>query len=85
MNFRWSIAPSQPALAESIASELRISSLLAQCLLNRGYSEPEPIRRFLEPRLKQLADPFLLPDMERAVDRLWQAREHAEPLVIFGD
>jgi single-stranded-DNA-specific exonuclease len=64
---------------------LSISPLLAQCLLNRGLSEPEPARRFLQPRLKNLADPFLLPDMENAVSRLARARENKEPVVIFGD
>ena len=85
MKYRWSIAPAQPALAGSLAKELNIGPLLAQCLLNRGFSEPEPILRFLEPRLKQLADPFLLPDMEAAVARLFQAKESGERLVIFGD
>src|SRR6266508_3211838 len=66
MKYRWSIAPAQPALAEFLARELRISPLLAQCLLNRGLSEPEPIGRFLQPRLKDLADPFLLPNMRAA-------------------
>lgn len=85
MKCRWSIAPAQPALADFLAKELRISPLLAQCLLNRGLSEPEPIDRFLQPRLKNLADPFLLPNMRTAVDRLFAARERREPLVIFGD
>ena len=43
------------------------------------------IRAFLQPRLKQLADPFLLPNMDAAVDRLFRSRERNEPLVIFGD
>ncbi len=43
------------------------------------------IEKFLEPRLKNLADPFLLPDMAAAVARLFRAREQNEPLVIFGD
>jgi len=85
VKFRWSIAPPQPLLAEKLAREVRLSPLLAQCLLNRGYSEPEPIRAFLEPRLKGLADPFLLPNMARAVDRLFVAHERGERLVIFGD
>jgi single-stranded-DNA-specific exonuclease len=85
MKFRWSIAPPQPLLAGQLANRLNISALLAQCLLNRGLSEPDGIGSFLEPRLKQLADPFLLPDMAIAVDRLCQARERNEPLVIFGD
>ena len=85
MKYRWTIAPSQPALAEFLAGQLKISPLLAQCLLNRGFSEPEPIARFLEPRLKNLADPFLLPNMQAAVERLCMAHAAREPLVIFGD
>jgi single-stranded-DNA-specific exonuclease len=85
MKFRWSIAPPQPLLAGQLAGALKISPLLAQCLLNRSLSEADRIGAFLEPRLKQLADPFLLPHMDAAVDRLFQAHERREPLVIFGD
>ena len=85
MKFRWSVAAAQPALAAEMAAVLNISPLLAQCVLNRGLYEPALATRFLEPRLKNLADPFLLPDMASAVDRLFQARERSEPLVIFGD
>jgi single-stranded-DNA-specific exonuclease len=85
MKYHWTIAPPQPALAAFLAKELKLSPLLAQCLLNRGFSEPEPITRFLQPRLKNLADPFLLPNMRAAVERLFTARERNEPLVIFGD
>lgn len=85
MKFSWSLAPSQPLLAGRLATSLKISPLLAQCLLNRGMSEAPAIENFLEPRLKNLSDPFLLPDMEKAVDRLFRAREKNETLVIFGD
>ena len=85
MKFRWSLVPAQPLLAGQLANALRIPPLLAQCLLNRGLSEPDAINRFLEPRLKQLSDPFLLPNMSAAVERLYRARERNEPLVIFGD
>ncbi len=85
MKFRWSVSPSQPALAEFLSDELKLSPLLAQCLLNRGFSEPDAIRRFLQPQLKQLADPFLLPNMAAAVERLFRARANSERLVIFGD
>ena len=85
MKFRWTIAPPQPLLAETLASSLKISPLLAQCLLNRGLSELPAIEKFLAPRLKHLADPFLLPNMKAAVDRLLLAHERGEPLVIFGD
>ena len=85
MKFRWSLAPPQPLLAAQLASALSIPPLLAQCLLNRGLSEPAAIAAFLQPRLKQLADPFLLPNMAAAVERLLQARQRNESLVIFGD
>lgn len=85
MKFRWSIAPTQPLLVNQLAKDLKISGLLAQCLINRGLSELEPIGSFLQPRLKHLADPFLLPNMTAAVERLLLARERQEPLVIFGD
>jgi single-stranded-DNA-specific exonuclease len=85
MRFRWSLPPAQPELAGELARKIDISPLLAQCLLNRGLGEPAAARSFLQPRLKQLADPFALPDMAAAVDRLFQARERREPVVIFGD
>jgi single-stranded-DNA-specific exonuclease len=85
MKFRWTLAPPQPLLAGQLASQLKISPLLAQCLLNRGHSEISVIENFLSPRLKDLADPFLLPNMEKAVKRLFRAHEQNESLVIFGD
>src|SRR3954470_12038681 len=85
MKFRWIVAPPQPLLTEQLAKALKISPLLAQCLVNRGFSELERITNFLQPRLKNLADPFLLPNMAAAVERLFQARECKESLVIFGD
>jgi len=79
MKFRWTIAP------PPLVARLNISPLLAQCLLNRGLSELPAIEKFLAPRLKQLADPFLLPNMDEAVARLLRAHTENETLVIFGD
>src|SRR5215469_13994032 len=85
MKFSWSLAPSQPLLAGRLASALAVPPLLAQCLLNRGLSEIPRIENFLAPRLKHLSDPFLIPDMDKAVERLLRAREENEAIVIFGD
>ena len=85
MKFIWSVAKRQPEMAGRLAAEMAISPLLAQCLLNRGLATPEAVAAFLDPRLKNLADPFLLPGMVAAVDRLLVARERSELLVIFGD
>lgn len=85
MKFRWAFAPPQLALAGQLADTLGLPLLLAQCLLNRGLTEPAAAAAFLHPRLRQLADPFLLPNMRVAAERLLQARQRDEPLVIFGD
>ncbi len=85
MKFRWTLLPPQPLLVEPLAVRFQISPLLAQCLLNRGLLEPSAIETFLAPRLKNLADPFLLPNMDAAVERLLRAHELEESLVIFGD
>ena len=85
MKYRWSLAPAQSALADVLARGTHVSPLLAQCLLNRGYDEPGEIGAFLEPRLKSLRDPFLLPNMAAAVDRLMIAHARGQRVVIFGD
>lgn len=85
MNYRWSVAAPQPESCRELAAALQISPLLAQCLLNRQLGDAELLSRFLAPRLKNLANPFLLPNMAAAVDRLLAARAQNELLVIFGD
>jgi single-stranded-DNA-specific exonuclease len=85
MKFRWTLLPEQPLLTANLITGLSISPLLAQCLVNRGFSDLNLAATFLQPRLKQLADPFLLPNMVPAVARLFEAREKNESLVIFGD
>ena len=85
MKFRWSTPPARCAIAETLADEFHLSPILAQCLVNRGWSTSAEVASFLEPRLKNLADPFLLPNMDAAVTRLLQAHDKKEPLVIFGD
>ena len=85
MKFTWTVAAPRRELSRQLADALEISPLLAQCLLNRGLAEPEVCSQFLQPRLKNLADPFLIPNMAAAVDRLLAARARHELLVIFGD
>jgi single-stranded-DNA-specific exonuclease len=85
MKFRWSLAPAQPLLAARLAQGLGISPLFAQCLLNRNLDELGAANSFLDPRLKDMADPFLLPGMDAAVERLLRAREKKERITIFGD
>ena len=85
MKYRWSLAPSQPLLTGQLIRELPLSPLLAQCLVNRGVANKAEVSEFLNPRLKLLADPFLIPNMEAAIERLWKARSNNERLLIYGD
>ncbi|MFA7006515.1 MAG: single-stranded-DNA-specific exonuclease RecJ, partial [Verrucomicrobiia bacterium] len=85
MKRRWLIAPPDPALQKQLADALHVSPTLAQVLINRGHRTPESAARFLKPRLADLGDPFLLPDMKPAVARVFAAIERREKIVIFGD
>ncbi len=85
MNSRWVLATPPPECAEALRHERRLSSLVATCLVNRGIVTTEAADAFLDPRLRSLSDPMILPDIRLAIDRLFLARERNEPLVIFGD
>src|SRR4051812_24531171 len=85
MTCRWSIAEPAHELRTNLAREFGFSPLLAQCLINRGYDTRETVSAFTQPRLKDLSDPFLIPQMDVAVDRLFRALQTREPFVIFGD
>ncbi len=69
----------------AIAQEFGIRPLVAELLVHRGFAESEEIARFLHPRLQDLSDPFLLPNMEAAVERILQAVDRNEAVVLYGD
>src|SRR5437870_1277359 len=53
--------------------------------MRKGFASADEVERFLHPRLKSLSDPFLLPNMQAAVDRILDALDHHEHIVLFGD
>jgi single-stranded-DNA-specific exonuclease len=79
------MATPSPEYTEALRRERGLSALVATCLVNRGIKTNEATDAFLDPRLKSLSDPMVLPDIRLAIDRLFLARERNEPLVIFGD
>lgn len=83
---RWVIAehPDGDVLAQT-RSALNIPTVMAKILLNRGIVDVEDARRFLEPTLDNLLNPFGLMDMDRAVDRIWRAIDAGEKIMIHGD
>ena len=85
MRCRWTIAEPDRAACRRLEEVLGVDPLLARCLVHRDLADPESARLFLEPRLRLLSNPFDLPDMDRAVARLMQARSRREPVLVFGD
>ena len=81
---RWLIAPPSPDAA-SLARHVGLHGVSAQLLLNRGINEPDSVRAFLRPELNHLHDPSLMPELDRAAERVRQAVERGEPIVIYGD
>jgi single-stranded-DNA-specific exonuclease len=85
MTARWLVCKPEPDLCRTLAGELHLSPVLAQVLVNRGLTEPDAARAFLEPRLRDLADPALLPGIEAALDRLDAAARNKEKILVYGD
>ena len=85
MKYRWALFPPDELTTDVLSKSLGISRIVAQCLINRGIRDKEYGKLFLKPELKNLANPSLLPDMTKAVERLFVALESEEPIVIFGD
>jgi len=70
---------------QALSGELKVHPLIAQVLINRGLTEAKRAQSFLKPALEDLANPFLLKDMEKAVLRLEQALRDGERFTIYGD
>lgn len=85
MKKKWSFYEVEQEKINEISNKYNINKLLAQILVNRGITEEEEIKKFLEPTRNDFYDPFLLPDMEKAVDRIIEAIKSQEKVMIFGD
>lgn len=70
---------------KQISETFGVSALIAKILVNRGYDTIESANAFLRPELTDLYDPFLLHDMDKAVDRIMQAIDTGQKIVVYGD
>lgn len=68
-----------------MSKELNISPILAQLLINRGTKEALSARKFLKADLKDLRDPYIFQDMDKAVDKILKAVNNNERILIYGD
>lgn len=81
----WQIQEPDPEAVNWLSESLQIGPLTAGTLVNRGVKDPEEARIFLNPELSSLHDPFRLPDMEKAIDRLCKALDANEKIFLHGD
>lgn len=83
---RWTIKPKpEQKEIDRLANELGVDDLVAQLLLQRGISTYEAAKNFFRPRLEDLHDPFLMKDMDIAVNRIEEAIFNGENILVFGD
>jgi single-stranded-DNA-specific exonuclease len=83
---RWILAPREELNGRAVSwSEICGSECIARLLLRKGFRCAEEVEHFLRPRLRELSDPFLLPQMHAAVARILAALDRYERIVLFGD
>lgn len=82
---RWVMKDVNEGLREQFAKELHLSPLLTRLLLIRGIDSIEKATSFLYGEEKDFYDPFLLSDMDKAIQRTREAIEYGEPILIYGD
>ena len=88
MTYQWNIrrlTAQEEALQQQLQRELNISSAAARMLVVRGIQSANEARQFIRPSLDKLHDPFLMKDMDKAVERLHQAITQGEKILIYGD
>ncbi len=85
MSRRWKLKPIDEMAVRETADRTGLPVPLARALILRGHHAPDEIEAFLNPRLSELSDPYLLPDMQKAVSRIWKAIDAGETISIFGD
>jgi single-stranded-DNA-specific exonuclease len=88
MHFKWNYEPptsDRLAAAKELAEKIGMSPILADLLIQRGIRTESAAKRFFRPMLNELIDPFLMNDMDVAVDRLNDAMGRKERIMVYGD
>ncbi len=86
MQKRWAEIPlTTPELIPELQASLQINEVLAKLLVLRGVHNYDEARDFFRPNIHHLHDPFLMKDMEQAIERIEQAIAQQEKILVFGD
>ncbi|MEM0543852.1 single-stranded-DNA-specific exonuclease RecJ [Flavobacterium sp. j3] len=83
---RWTLKPKpSPEKVNALASQLKVDELIATLLVQRGIETFDDARQFFRPSLDDLHNPYLMKDMDKAVNRIEKAIENGENILVFGD
>ena len=85
MKKKWEYYDIDENMVENIMKKHNISRLIAQVLVNRGIVEEKEIQVFLNPTRNDFTDPFLMKDMDKATERIIEAINKKEKIIIYGD
>ena len=87
MQYKWLMKPeASPEAKKKLLKEgLNVSNTILDMLINRGLNSYREAEAFFNPRLENLHDPFLMKDMDKAVERLEKALSENEKILVFGD
>ena len=88
MQFKWNYEPPTPEekkAADELAGKINMSPILASLLIRRGITTESAAKRYFRPQLADLINPFLMKDMDIAVDRLNDAMGRKERILVYGD
>lgn len=88
MIYKWNYelpSPEVKTAEEQLANEVGVHPALGHLLTQRGFTTPQEAKRFFRPQLTDLHDPFLMNDMQEAVDRLNEAMIRKERIMVYGD
>jgi len=82
---RWLVNRTNPEYVEYISRVASVSPAFAQILINRGIKSPDQLYAFLDPSIDRLSDPFELPNIKIAIDRIKEAKKNNEIVLVCGD
>lgn len=86
MDKRWVLKPQgEEEVVNRLAGELRINKILVNLLVQRGITTYDEAKKFFRPSLEDLHDPFLMRDMDKAIERIGEALAKKEHILIYGD
>lgn len=88
MNYKWNYQPptiEDEVCAKELADVLNVNPAIAQMLVARGIRTEEEAKAYFRPQLQELHDPYLMKDMDKAVERLNEAMGQRERILVYGD